>query len=191
MVISSSSAFKMPTAMKITGRTSSITNAFVSAIIPAVQPTEPEVIEALKILALDSSDLRCAYCGDDSSEWDHLRPIVREKKPTGYISEIANLVPSCGKCNQSKGASEWKEWILGPARLSPATRHIADLQDRIARLEAFERWRKPIQIDVESAVGSELWAGHWRNHDRLVALMKECQVHADSVRRAVEAHGET
>jgi hypothetical protein len=190
MVMSGLSVFKMPTAMKITGRTSTITNAFVSAIIPAIQPTEPEVVEALIILGLDLNDLRCAYCGDASTEWDHFRPLVRQKKPTGYVSEIANLVPSCGKCNQSKGASEWKKWILGSASRSPAKRKIADLQDRVARLEAFERWRKPIQLDFETAIGSELWAGHWRNHERLLALMKECQAHADLVRRAVEAHDE-
>ena len=42
---------------------------------------------------------------------DHLRPLVKDKEPTGYISEIHNLVPSCGKCNQSKGNKEWKAWM--------------------------------------------------------------------------------
>lgn len=100
------SVFAMPTMMKITGRTSTITNAFVSTIISAIQPTEAEVSEALEILGLNPNDLQCAYCGDRSTEWDHLRPLVRAKKPTGYISEIANLVPSCGKCKQSKGAKD-------------------------------------------------------------------------------------
>jgi hypothetical protein len=31
--------------------------------------------------------------------------LVEEKEPIGYISEIRNLVPVCGKCNQSKGNS--------------------------------------------------------------------------------------
>lgn len=180
------SVFAMPTVMKITGRTSSITNAFVSAIIPAIRPTEAEVREALDILGLDPENLRCAYCGDKSSEWDHLRPLVRAKNPTGYVSEIANLVPSCGKCNQSKGASDWKNWILGSAHHSPASRPISDLKERVARLEAFERWKTPIKIDFASAVQADLWAAHWQNRDRLLDLMKEYQVCADQIRRAIQ-----
>jgi hypothetical protein len=179
----------MPTAMTITGRTSSITNAFVNAIVPAVPPTEGEVMEALKLLGLDPVDLRCAYCGDRASEWDHLMPLVRDKKPTGYITEIANLVPSCGKCNQSKGAAPWREWITGPAALSPATRKDPGLEARIAKLEEFERWRAKTRIDFSTAVPPELWNAHWANHDRLLAAMKEYQIHAIKVRQSVSVPG--
>jgi endonuclease I len=47
---------------------------------------------------------------------------VLKKKPTGYISEIHNLVPACGKCNQSKGNKEWRQWMLSDATLSPKTK---------------------------------------------------------------------
>jgi 5-methylcytosine-specific restriction endonuclease McrA len=102
------SLFRMPTPMKITGRSSSITNAFINSIIPVVQPSAEQVKEAMEILGMTPETYQCAYCGDKASEWDHLRPLVKDKKPTGYISEIHNLVPSCGKCNQSKGNKEWK-----------------------------------------------------------------------------------
>ena len=39
--------FRMPTPVKITGRTSSITNAFVNGIIPVIEPTEEEIESAL------------------------------------------------------------------------------------------------------------------------------------------------
>jgi HNH endonuclease len=87
--------------MNVAGRSSSITNAFISAIIPVIEPSEEEEREALGILRIDPEDIRCAYCGDKATEWDHLRPIISNQEPTGYITEIANLVPSCGKCNQS------------------------------------------------------------------------------------------
>lgn len=61
-----------------------------------------EVKEALGILELDADDLRCAYCGDKSTEWDHLRPIVKNKKPTGYISDIFNLVQLVGNVTNLK-----------------------------------------------------------------------------------------
>src|SRR5205814_8291171 len=101
----------MPTVMKITGRSSSITNAFVGAIIPAVLPSEAEIREALAVRNMSPESVSCAYCGGRYTEWDHLRPLVIQRKPTGFISEIANLVPSYGTCNQSKGKREWREWI--------------------------------------------------------------------------------
>src|SRR5437660_7675274 len=91
-------AFRMPSVQTMVSRKSSITNAFVNAIIPVVPPSVEEIEEALRILGMQPDDVRCAYCGDKSSEWDHLRPLVKGRRPTGFISEIGNLVPSCGKC---------------------------------------------------------------------------------------------
>jgi hypothetical protein len=68
--------------------------------------------------------LRLLWRGDDN--WDHLRPLVKNKLPTGYISEIRNLVPSCGPCNQSKGASDWRAWMRGKARGSPTLDVVLD-----------------------------------------------------------------
>lgn len=177
--------FQMPRAVKITGRTSTITNSFVNGIIPCRQPTESDVVEALGILELDPADLRCAYCGDPSTEWDHLRSIVARKRLTGYITEIANLVPACGKCNQSKSGSPWRAWIAGPAAKSPASRGVPNLAERIARLERFEQWRTPTVFDFEAAVGADLWAQHWANWERLTALMHECERTAESIREVL------
>ena len=131
--------FSMPKPVKITDRISSITNAFVNGIIPCIMPTEEKLKEALRILGLDEKDLRCAFCGDKSTEWDHLRPLVVQKRPTGYISEIYNLVPACGKCNQSKGNKNWKEWMLSEAKLSPKMRNIPNLHEKIERLQEYEK----------------------------------------------------
>jgi len=184
-------AFAMPKAVSITGRTSTITNSFVNGIIPVVPPSDAEVLEALSILGMNPHDVRCAYCGDKATEWDHLRPIVQKKRPSGYISEIANLVPSCGKCNQSKSGDPWEKWINGPAPLSPQKRGIPDLSERIERLKMYEHWRAPTVIDFARIVPAELWAAHWENLERLHALMRECQIVSDEVRlsaaRAVRA----
>src|SRR5262249_46649708 len=90
--------FRLPSVQTMVSRKSSITNAFVNAVIPVIPPTLEEVLQALTILGMEPTDVRCAYCGDKSSEWDHLRPLVLNKRPTGFITEIANLVPACGKC---------------------------------------------------------------------------------------------
>src|SRR5712691_11638586 len=122
-------AFQMPAMATMVSRKSSITNAFVNTLIPQITPTPEEIEEALTILGIDIADVRCAYCGDKMTEWDHLRPLVLKQRPTGYISEIANLVPACGKCNQSKGNKAWRVWMLSKAKLSPTGRSLANVAE--------------------------------------------------------------
>ena len=169
------SLFRMPTPMKITGRSSSITNAFINSIIPVVLPSAEEVKQALEILGMTPETFQCAYCGSIASEWDHLRPLVKGKKPTGYISEIHNLVPSCGKCNQSKGNKEWKAWMLSTAALSPGTRGIPDINERVKRLDAYENWHVPTKMDFEAIVGKDTWLQHLQNLEKIQSLMRESQ----------------
>jgi hypothetical protein len=169
------SLFRMPVPMKITGRSSSITNAFINSIIPVIPPSAEEVQQALKMLGMTPDTFQCAYCGGVASEWDHLRPLVKDKKPTGFISEIHNLVPSCGKCNQSKGNKEWKTWILSTAKLSPTTRGIKDVPERVKQLEAYENSRVPTRMDFATIVGQETWRRHQDNLERVQSLMRESQ----------------
>ncbi|MGB9456383.1 MAG: HNH endonuclease [Bryobacteraceae bacterium] len=176
---------QLPTAMTVTGRSSSITNAFISAIVPVVEPTEDEELEALALLHIDPNDIRCAYCGDKATEWDHFRPLVSNQKPTGYITEIANLVPSCGKCNQSKGKSNWLTWIEGKAKRSPKNRGISDLAERIERLKNYERWREPRRVDFAAVVGPELWQRHQQNWSDVLKLLKTSQSLASEIRTII------
>jgi|SRR6266853_635322 len=177
--------FQMPTSITIMGRSSSITNAFVGAIIPVVFPTEAEVIEALAVLDMSPTDVRCAYCGDPSTEWDHLRPLVVEQKPTGFISELANLVPSCGKCNQSKGKKAWREWMRSSAPRSPKVRGILDLEVRMMRLEAYEQGQQPVRLDFQSLISEELWAEYWNNWQELLDRMKKSQACAEKLKAQI------
>ena len=168
--------FKMPKQVGIAGRTSTITNAFVNTIIPYIEPNEEELIKCLEILELDKDDLRCVYCNEKSSEWDHLRPIVENKKPSGYISNIYNLVPSCGKCNQSKGNKNWLNWIESDAPHSPKNKNVKDLDKRIDRLKKYEEWGNVNRIDFEKIVNNELWEKHWVNHGKLLEMMRDYQI---------------
>jgi hypothetical protein len=178
-------AFKMPSMQTIMSRKTSITNAFVCAVIPVLRPSLTEVDEALCILGMDPSDVRCAYCGDKPSEWDHLRPLVVRRRPTGYISEIANLVPCCGKCNQSKGNKPWREWIVSRAKLSPTGRCLDGVADRIVRLEAYERWRNPTKVDFESILGFDKWEDYWSQCESVIDEFRRCQEIADSIRKKI------
>jgi hypothetical protein len=183
-------AFQMPLVQTMVRRKSSITNAFVNSLLPVVTPTLEEIRTAIQILGMTADNMRCAYCGDRSTEWDHLRPLVLNQRPTGYVSEIANLVPCCGKCNQSKQNKPWREWMLGASARSPKTRKVEDLPGKVARLEEYERWRVPIRIDFESTIDPELWDQYWDlwaalNHD-----LARAQEVAESIRkRSAESLG--
>lgn len=174
--------FKMPVPMKITGRSSTITNAFVNSIIPIVPPTDGDVETALSILGMTHSTIECSYCGDTYSEWDHLRPLVKDKKPTGYISEIQNLVPSCGKCNQSKGNQDWQHWIVSDANKSPRTRGVTDIDVRIHRLNSYMNWIPPTIIDFQAVVGNELWQKHWANCTSIHSQLIESQIISEQIK---------
>jgi hypothetical protein len=186
MTDSSMFRFAMPKPVRISGRSSSITNSFVNGIIPVVPPTKEQIDEALTILDMADAVV-CAYCGDNATEWDHLRPLVVGKLPTGYISEIHNLVPACGKCNQSKGNRPWREWMFSSARLSPTTRGIAGLEGKAMRLTAYEGWEPPTLIDFVAVAGEELWAQHWRNHAAIQQAMRDAETTVELIRLRVTA----
>lgn len=177
--------FKMPNPVKIMGRASSITNAFVNGIIPVIKPTDQEIADALETLGMTEDTVCCAYCGDAYTEWDHFNPLVVNKMPTGYISEIHNLVPACGKCNQSKGNKNWRKWMFSNAARSPKTRNIKDLQERVARLEEYERKFPATKINFREIVGEDRWNTHWENCRRIHKLMHESQEHSDSIKNDI------
>ncbi len=171
--------------MNITGRSSSITHSFINSIIPVIEPSNQQVKAALEILGMDHDNVQCSYCGAVASEWDHLRPLVLNKKPTGYISEIYNLVPACGKCNQSKGNKPWDSWMLSEAKLSPKSRGIKDIDIRMERLAAYEQWEVPTKIDFEAIVGKEQWAQHWANCELVQDTMREAQILATEIHQTI------
>lgn len=177
--------FKMPVPVTIMGRSSGITNSFVNGIIPCIEPTADEIDDALYVLGMTRESICCAYCGDKHTEWDHLNPLIIDKNPTGYISEIHNLVPVCNKCNQSKGNHNWKEWMIGDAKLSPKTREIADLSERIARLETYEERFIPVRIDFIELVGQEAWEDYWAHYEKVIETMREAQLTANVIRDKV------
>lgn len=179
--------FALPTPVKITGRSSSITNSFVNGVIPVIVPSAHDIRCALEVLGM-LEEVTCSYCGDASTEWDHLRPLVVAQRPTGFITEIQNLVPACGKCNQSKGNRHWKTWMFSAARLSPASRGIVDIDERVRRIETFENWREPTHVDFAALVSARLWQQHWENHSKLLAEMRDAELVATQIRAEVTAY---
>lgn len=179
----------MPSGTTITGRASSIRNVFAAAILTVVPPTADEIRQVLTILETNAAKLECSYCGLLATEWDHLRPLVNNGRPTGYTSTIRNLVPSCGKCNQSKGKSDWKIWMRGNAKLSPKSRGIEDIELRISRLERYEIWENCERIQVQQLVSPELWDRYYKLQEQILAKMREAQTLALEIANVLKGHG--
>lgn len=171
---------------KLTGRRSTLTGLFFTTLTPYIEPSDAEVDKALCVLGMQRGACVCAYCGDRKSEWDHFRAVVKDRKPTGYITEIANLVPACGKCNQSRGNKDWRAWMLGSAEQSPSARGIQGTSDRIDRLEAFEQWSKPVRIDYATLAEEHHWTLHTTNLERVLKLLEEAEAHAKKLRSLAE-----
>ena len=178
--------FKKPTQVKINARSSSITNAFINGIVPAPDPTDDEIQRALEVLGMTEDTVQCAYCGNPVTEWDHFHPLIVDRDATGYITEIHNLVPACGKCNQSKGNKDWKTWIYSNAKQSPKTKGVTDLDERVKRLEEYERQFTCARYDFKAIVGEELWNEHMDNREKILELMKKAQTTSDKIKQIID-----
>lgn len=171
--------------LKVTSRVSSVTNGFVQAIIPCVEPTELERAEALAVLGMAPGLETCVYCGARATDWDHLRPLVRGKRPTGYCNDVRNLVPSCGPCNQSKSGQNWEQWISGTSKGSPKTRGVTDLAGRIEALKRFEDWSAHVALDMRGLVGDAVWDAYWKRLEAIELQMHEAQREAMVIRNLI------
>ena len=116
-----------------------------------------------------------------SERLSHLREVSH------YVAEIANLVPSCGKCNQSKGNKAWRVWMLGKSPRSPTGRGIAEVAARVERLDGYERWRAPTKLDFEIIIGRAEWEKYWLLWEAVNGQLKECQEVADALKARISA----
>ncbi|WP_206420437.1 HNH endonuclease [Lacinutrix jangbogonensis] len=185
------SIFKIPNAVSIKGRTSSITNSFINGVIPIIQPNEKEIDEVLNIFNLSKDKVECVYCGDKSTEWDHLQPLIKNKRFTGFITEIQNLVPACGKCNQSKGNRNWFDWIYSSAKQSPYSRQISDIDERAKRIRNFENWKKTTNINFQDVVGNEKWKEYENLYQKIIKSIEECQIVSNEIKQIIKEKTES
>lgn len=173
---------------RIRGRDSSLAAAFVHAIIP--RHVDIQAQKALYERYGINVD-ECVYCGGEARDTDHFFAIVEGGKPSGHFHTIDNLVPACGRCNESKSGAYWRDWITGPAPGSPATRKVPDLQERIERLSRFEQDvpRDPASAlnKLRDVIGPERWDSYWNRLDEIKERMKDAQIEADAISRLVEA----
>jgi hypothetical protein len=121
------------TQYKVLSRSSTVTNAFVAALMPYDTYKDPEVSAALEILGQATRrELACVYCGSPATTWDHLVNLVQDRGPNGPGHRIRNLVPACSGCNSSKGPKKYSEWVRGSKRIQGSPEELITMLDRYA-----------------------------------------------------------
>jgi hypothetical protein len=71
------------------------------------------------------------------------------------------------------------------AKWSPTGRGVKDVAERVARLEAYERWREPTSVDFQTLVGVDEWERYWSLVEAVIAEMRDCQTVADALREVI------
>ena len=173
--------YKMPSKADLKGRTSTISNAFAISITPYIVPDEHEVKASYARLQIKEG--QCAYCLGEGHGKDHLKPLVRKGMPTGYITDINNLVPCCAQCNSLKGAKAFADWYLSDVnieRLKQKGLTDADIEKRFRIISMCEA-NIATPLDYESLVGAELWHQYQERRQALLRLLKEDQEFCDQL----------
>lgn len=75
--------------------------------------------------------------------------------------------------------------MLSNAKLSPTTRGIKDIPERVKRLETYESSKAPTQMDFAAIVGQDVWAQHQNNLEQVQFLMRESQALATKINAGV------
>ena len=102
-----------------------------------------EAQQVLDFFGIDPPE--CVYCGSkDMKRWDHLVAIS-----TGGETIIGNIVPACSQCDDSKGKSDYKEWMNSNAQYSPKTQGTKNIKQKIKRIDAYMKHFNYSPRDIE------------------------------------------
>lgn len=178
--------FKLPTKSDLKSRASTISNAFAIAITPYIYPSEEEISNFLTELCLKQG--QCAYCLGKANAMDHVKPLVKNGLPTGYKTEIRNLVPCCSACNSAKGAQDFATWYKSAKNV--ARLHLEGLTDTQIeeRFEAISRYidKIPQPIDYKTMLGDDMWNEYLHRKEEMISLLKENQVFCNKLNSIIK-----
>lgn len=123
--------FNWPSHATLNARSSTISNAFIQTLTPWITELEKEGTQVYKQYCDEDNGCKfnmskCFYCGADATSSDHIIPLVSDKKSTGAITEIYNLIPCCSTCNSSKGNKTFEEWYTGDEIINAIKNNMTD-----------------------------------------------------------------
>lgn len=173
--------FKLPTKSDLKGRSSTISNAFTIAITPYIYPSKEEIDGFYRKLQITKG--QCAYCLGKANAMDHIKPLVTNGLPTGYITEIHNLVPCCSACNSSKGKKEFVDWYKSDNNKERLMDEGLTEDDIEKRYEIILEYIKEIgePINYSEILGSDLWKEFLERKQAMLDSLKDNQKFCDEL----------
>ena len=177
---------KLPARVKVDQLKSSIKRAFINTTILEIKPTSEEEATWRKYLGISptamANEIKCAYCGQHASHFDHFRNLTVGGYPSGYVTDIYNLVPCCNACNNSKRGENWRSWITGSTP-NPPQQHLSadELAIRVKMLDCFEAWSNPIatRLKVLALVGKAEWEQAEADIDAAISHLQAARKRSD------------
>lgn len=158
--------FKYPASDQIGGRTSTICRSMACTLLnrDACSPDDEKTWMSF------FKDKTCAYCGKPATHLDHLYALIDDRKPTGYGTEPANLVPCCTDCNQPKGNSHWEEFMR-----SNRCQHVGGSVAMESRIECIRKFQeampaRKISIDADTM---NTWTSMLHEFDEMLNTAQE------------------
>jgi len=171
----------------LANRNTTVTGAFVAALLPHDEYHEKTVKQAMLDLGQKGDVLTCVYCEGIPTTWDHLTNSVQSHKANGPGHRVYNLVPCCTTCNSSKGGKNFQDWILGYTntagkKIPPTIRVQAARREHVVQsLIAYQK-KCPPRSDADLELEEKLMA----MRDRVWAIFKEADDLVAKVRPRIE-----
>ena len=163
----------------ISGRTSTISHAFASALSVADDYDLKRIDIALRILEQNpESDLKCAYCDKSAETWDHIKAIVEKTVFTGNGHQINNLIPCCKDCNSSKGNKNWKLFLALKG---------FDSKERISRIEKYINFNSMDLKDILDTKYADDLKEFYKIKSQVFDLFKKADEQAKIIRAKIRA----
>lgn len=113
-------------------------------------------------------EVLCFYCGaSEPTRWDHLHSVSR-----GGDTMPGNLVPACGRCDDSKQHRDVEEWVAGKSPHRPSADRLPDL---LARIEAYRQHFSYMPVEFEQRLSPEQLRRYRRFREEIDALRRHLE----------------
>jgi hypothetical protein len=107
--------------------------------------------------------ITCVYCDSaEATRWDHLHPVSQ-----GGDSSPGNLIPACGRCDDSKQDKTIEEWIKSKSKHRPAAGRLEIIHSRIL---AYQEQFAYSSMDFDKKLNKDQRAIYLRFREKLDAL---------------------
>lgn len=112
--------------------------------------------------------VRCFYCDAlEPTRWDHLHSVSR-----GGDTMPGNLVPACGRCDDSKQHRDVEEWVASTSPHRPPAERLPDL---LVRIEAYRQHFSYVPVEFEQRLSPEQLGRYRRFREEIDALRRHLE----------------